>query len=118
MSTRYVRFVFCCLSVALYSSCRMFGTGSHVYCETVAVTCPSDRVIQRLTDLKASGRFDDARSFPDGLSGEQWVMHDFYFYVPEHQLLLHMKVPLNTHNRVSPSGHEGFYLRHRVNRIC
>ena len=91
-----MRFVFCCLSVALYSSCRLFGAGSHVYCETVAVACPSDQVIQRLTELKASGRFDEARSFPDGVSGEQGGMHDFYFYVPEHHLLLRLEVPLHT----------------------
>ena len=96
MSIRCVRVIFYCLSVALYSSCRILGAGSHVYCETVAVACPSDRVIQRLTELKSSGRFEDVRSFPDGLSGEQWVMHDFYFYVAEHHLLLRMEVPLHT----------------------
>ena len=94
-----MRFVFCCLFVALSSSCRMFGAGSHVSCETVAVACPSDQVIQRLTELKASGRFDDARSFPDGVSGEQWVLHDFFFYVPEHHLVLRLEVPLHTQRK-------------------
>jgi len=80
----------------LFSSCKMLGAGSHVYCETVTVACPSDTVIQRLTILKSSGRFSDVRSFQDGLSGEQWVLHDFYFYDSEHQFLVVLEVPLHT----------------------
>ena len=96
MNINYVRLVFCCLAAALCSSCRMFGAGSHVFCEITTVACPSDGVIQRLAELKASGRFEDARSFPDSLSGEQWELHDFYFYDPEHQFLVRMEVPLHT----------------------
>jgi hypothetical protein len=96
MNIPSLRLIFCCLVVALISSCGMLGAGSHVYCETITLACPSDSIIQRLIKLKATGRFEDARSFPDGLGGEQWVLHDFFFYDPEHQFLVRMEVPLHT----------------------
>lgn len=74
----------------------MFGAGSHVYCETATVHCPSDSVIQQLTKLKATGRFEDARSFPDGPGGDTWVLHNFFFYDSEHQFLVRLEVPLHT----------------------
>lgn len=81
---------------ALVASCGGFGAGSHSFCEVIPVARPHDRVIQRLAGLKASGRFDDARSFPDGTAQETWPMHDFYLYVPEHQFLVRMEVPLDS----------------------
>lgn len=96
MRIAFVWLAFCCLSATLFSSCRMFGAGSHVYCETVTVACPSDTVIQRITMLKSSGRFNDVRSFQDGLAGEQWVLHNFSFYDSEHQFIVVLEVPLHT----------------------
>ena len=91
-----MRLGICCLLAAFHSSCSMFGAGTHVYCETITVPFPSDSIIQRLAELKSSGRFDDARSFPDGLHGEQWVMHNFYFYDHAHQFLLRLEAPPHT----------------------
>ena len=80
------------LLAALVSACGVFGAGSHVFCEVIPVALPHDEVIQRLTRIKASGRFEDARSFPDGTGEEEvWAMHHFYFYDPEHQFLVRME---------------------------
>lgn len=80
----------------LLASCGLFGAGSHVYCESVLVACPSDGIIQRLTALKSTGRFNDARSFPDGVGTEPSSPHYFYFYYPERQFLVLLEVPLHT----------------------
>lgn len=96
MKITSMRLIFCCLIAALLSSCGILGAGSHVYCETTTLACPSDSIIQRLIRLKASGRFDDVRSFPDHLAGEQWIRHDFYFYDSEQQFLVRMEVPIHT----------------------
>ena len=68
-----------------------------VLCEIVSVALPHDIVIQRLAMLKKSGRFEDARSFPDGPGEEEvWAMHHFYFYDSEHQYLVRMEIPLDS----------------------
>ncbi|MFC7668482.1 hypothetical protein ACFQT0_14705 [Hymenobacter humi] len=95
MKTTLVRLVYLLLSGVL-AACGFLGAGSHVYCESVVVACPSEGITQRLTALKATGRFDDTRSFPDGLGEEPNAPHYFYFYDPEHQFLVLLEVPRNT----------------------
>ena len=96
MRITFVWLVSYCFLAAILSSCTMFGAGSHVYCETVTVHCPSDSIIQQLTKLKGTGRFEDARSFPDGPGGDTGAFHDFFFYDAEQQVLVRLEVPLHT----------------------
>ena len=86
----------CLLLSGLLASCGLLGAGSHVYCESVVVACPSDGIIQRLTALKATGRFDDIRSFPDGTGDDLKRLYSFYFYDPEHHFLVFLEMPLHT----------------------
>ena len=67
-----------------------------MYCESVVVACPSDGIIQRLTALKATGRFDDIRSFPDGTDDESKGLYSFYFYDPKYHFLVFLEIPLHT----------------------
>ena len=67
-----------------------------MYCESVVVACPSDGIIQRLTALKATGRFDDIRSFPDGTGDDLKRLYSFYFCDPEHHFLVFLEMPLHT----------------------
>ncbi|MCC3151557.1 hypothetical protein Q3A66_02210 [Hymenobacter sp. BT770] len=95
MKTTPARLV-CLLLSGVLAACGLLGAGSHVYCESVVVAYPSDGIIQRLTALKATGRFDDNRSFPDGPGDEQHAPHYFYFYDLEHQFLVFLDVPRHT----------------------
>lgn len=85
-----------CFSAWLLSSCGALGAGSHAYCESVLVACPGDTLIRRLTLLKTSGRYDDARSFPDGPGEEPNAPQSFYFYDGEHKFLVHLEAPRHT----------------------
>ena len=67
-----------------------------MYCESVVVACPSDVIIQRLTALKATGRFDDPHSFPDGVGDDLKRLYFFYFYDQEHHFLAFLEMPLHT----------------------
>ena len=87
---------YCCFSAWLLSSCGALGAGSHAYCESILVACPGDTLIKRLTLLKTSGRYDDARSFPDGPGEEPNAPHSFYFYNGEHKFLVHLEAPGHT----------------------
>lgn len=81
----------------VFAACGLLGAGSHVYCESVLVACPSDSIIQRLTALKATGRFDDIRSFSDRPEEDRISSpYAFYFYDPEHHFLVLLEVPLHT----------------------
>lgn len=68
----------------------------------MVVACPSEGIIQRLTALKATGRFGGPRSFPDGANDELKRLYSFYFYDQEHHFLVSFEIPLHapTHTNV------------------
>jgi hypothetical protein len=72
------------------------GAGSHVYCKSISLNCPSDTILARLTSLKASGQYDDARSFPDIRAREGYLPYSFYFYDHTHNFLVRLEAPAHT----------------------
>jgi hypothetical protein len=46
--------------------------------------------------MKASGYYDDARSFPDSKGKEDYAPYSFYLYDRKHNFLLRVEVPLHT----------------------
>ena len=84
------------LPLVFLFSCGLLGAGSHVYCEPTLLNCPSDTILAKLQLLKASGRYDDARSFPDSKGQENNEHYSFYFYDRTHNFLVRLEVPLHT----------------------